>query len=73
MKLVMNKLLDPKFTRDSGKEEKTNQTIEKQDTDTMFSSNGVSIFDTQESTLKSQYTPTATKDIDLTISKIKIL
>ena len=45
----------------------------------MFSWDGVSLFDTEESTLKSQYTPTATKDKNLTIkdnaiiSKIKKL
>ena len=49
----MNKLLDPKLTRDSGKEEKTNQTIEKQDNDTMFLWNGVSLFNIEENALKS--------------------
>ena len=45
----------------------------------MFSWDGVSLFDTKESTLKSQYTPIATKDKNLTIkdnaiiSKIKKL
>ena len=33
----------------------------------MFSWDGVSLFDTEERTLKSQYTPTATKDKNLTI------
>ena len=69
----MNKFLDPKLTKYSGKEEKKNQTIEKQDIDTMFSWNGVSLFDTEDNALKSEYTPTATKDMDLTISKIKRL
>ena len=73
MTLVMNKLLDPQLTKDSGKEEKKNQIVEKQDIDNMFSLNGVSLFDTEESTPKYECTPSATKDIDLTISKIKIL
>ena len=79
MTLVMNKLLDSRLTKDSGKEEEKNQTIEKQDNDTMFLWDGVSLFNTEENTLKSEYTPTATKDTDLTIkdnaiiSKIKKL
>ena len=73
MTLVMNRLLDPKLTKDSGQEENKNQIIEKQDIDNMFSWNGVSLFDTEESTLKTECTPTVKKDIDLTISKIKIL
>ena len=40
MTLVMNKLLDSKLTKDSSKEEEKNQTIEKQDVDTMFLWNG---------------------------------
>ena len=39
----------------------------------MLSWNGISLFDTEESTLKTECTPTATKDIDLTILKIKRL
>ena len=73
MTLVMNNLLDPKLTKDSGKKEKKNQVMEKQDIDNMFSWNGVSLFDTDESALKTECTPSATKDIDLTISKIKRL
>ena len=73
MTLVMNQLLDSKLTKDSGKEEKKNQAMEKQDNDTMFSWNGISLFDTEESALKTECTPTATKDMDLTISKIKRL
>ena len=69
----MNQLLDSKVTKNSGKEEKKNQAMEKQDHDTMLSWNGISLFDTEESALKTECTPTATKDIDLTISKIKIL
>ena len=45
--------------------------MEKQDNDTMFSWDGASLFDTEESTLRTECTPTATKDMDLTISKIK--
>ena len=44
MTLVMNKLLDPQLTKDSGKEGKKKQIIEKQDDDTMFLWNGVSLF-----------------------------
>ena len=73
MTLVMNQLLDSKLTKDSGKEEKKNQTMEKQDNDTMFSWDGVSLFDTGESALKPECTPTSTKNRDLTISKIKRL
>ena len=47
---VMNQLLDSKLTKDSGKEEKNNQTIEKQDNDTMFYGM-VSRFSTQKRTL----------------------
>ena len=50
MTLVMNKLLDPQLNKDSGKEEKKNQIIEKPEIDNMFSWNGVSLFDTEEST-----------------------
>ena len=42
MTLVMNKLLDPELTRDSGEEEKEKQTILKPDDDNMFSWNGIS-------------------------------
>ena len=65
MTLVMNKLLDSKLTKDSGKEEEKNQTIEKQDDDTMFLWNGSSLFNTEENALKTEYTPTTTKDTDL--------
>ena len=67
MALVMNQLLDSKLTKDSGKEENKNKTIEKQEDDTMFLWDGVLVFDIEENTLKSEYTPTATKDMDLTI------
>ena len=79
MTLVMNRLLDSKLTKDSGKEEEKNQTIEKQDDDTIFLWNGVSLFNTEENALKSEYTPTSTKGTDLEIkdntiiSKIKKL
>ena len=36
MKLVMNQLLDSKLTEDGEEEEKGNQTIEKQEKDSMF-------------------------------------
>ena len=67
------------MTKDSGKEEKKNQTIEKQDDDTMFLWDGASLFKTKQNALKSEYTPTETKDADLAIkdnaiiSKIKKL
>ena len=79
MTLVMNKLLDSKLTKDSGKGEEKNQTIEKHDDDTMLLWNGSSLFNTEENTLKFEYTLTTTKDTDLTIkdnaiiSKIKKL
>ena len=65
MKLVMNKLLDPELTRDSSKEVKEKQTIEKTEDDTMFSWNGVSLFNTEESALKSQHTCKTTEDKNL--------
>ena len=71
MTLVMNKLLDPQLTRDSGKEEKKNQIMEKQDN--MFSWNGVSLFDTEESTPKSECTATTTKEMGLTIEDNTII
>ena len=79
MTLVMNQLLDSKLTKDSGKEEEKNQTIEKQEDDTMFLWDGVSLFDIEESAFKYEYTPTATKNMDFiikdnaTIAKIKRL
>ena len=73
MTLVMNKLLDPQLTKDSGKEEKKNQIMEKQDIDNMFSWNGVSLFDTEESTPKSECTATTTKDMGLTIEDNTII
>ena len=47
MTIVMNKLLDPELTRHSGEEEKKKQTIVKKEDDTMFSWNGVSLFNTE--------------------------
>ena len=79
MTMVMNQLLDSKLTKDSKEEEKNNKTIEKQEDDTMFLWDCVSLFDTEESTLKPKNIPRATKDMDLiikdnaTISKIKKL
>ena len=58
MTLVMNKLLDPKLTKESGKEEKKNHIIDKQDIDNMFPWNGVSLFDTEESAPKFECTST---------------
>ena len=69
----MNKLLDSKLTKDNDKEEEKNQTIEKQDNDTMFLWDGVSLFNTEENTLKSEFTPTTTKDTDLTIKDSAII
>ena len=57
MTLVMNQLLDSKLTKDSGKEENKNQAMEKQDNDIMFSWNGIPLFDTEESTPKTECTP----------------
>ena len=79
MTLVMNQLLDSKLTKDNEGEEKNNKTIEKQEDDTMFLWDCVSLFDTEKSTLKPENIPTSTKDMDLiikdntTISKIKKL
>ena len=73
MTLVMNKLLDLKLTKDGGKEEEKNQTIEKQDDDTMFLWNGSSLFNTEEDAFKSECTPTATKDTDLAIKDNAII
>ena len=79
MTLVMNKLLDSKLTKDSSKEEEKNQTIEKQDDDTMFLWKGASLFNTEEKAPKPEFPPTATKGMDLAIkdntiiSKIKKL
>ena len=69
----MNKLLDPELTRDSGEEEKEKQTIVKPDDDNMFSWNGISLFNTEEDVLKSQYTPTTTKDENLAIKNNAII
>ena len=63
MTLVMNKLLDPKLTQDSGKEEKEKQIIRKPEDDTMFSWNGISLFDIEDNTPKSECTSTTTKDM----------
>ena len=73
MSLVMNKLLNSKLTEYSDEEEGKEQSIEKQDDDTIFSWNGVSLFNTKENTLKSQYTPTITKDKNLAIKDNAIL
>ena len=69
----MNKLLDPELTRDSGKEKKKKQIIIKPENDTMFSWNGVSLFNMEEDVLKSQYTPTTTKNENLAIKSDAIM
>ena len=63
MTLVMNKWLDPKLAKDSGNEEKEKQIIRKPEDDTMFSWNGISLFDTKDDTPKSECTSTNTKDM----------
>ena len=73
MKLVMNKLLEPQLTKDSGKEGKKKQIIRKQDDDTMFSWNGSSLFDTEENTPQSECTSTTTKGMGLTIEDNAII
>jgi len=79
MTLVMNQLLDSKLTEDSDEEGKGNKTIEKQENDTMFLWDCVSLFDTEKSTLKPENIPMTTKDLNLVnkdnsiISKIKKL
>ena len=63
MTLVMNKLLDPKLIKDSGEEENEKQIIRKPEDDTMFSWNGISLFDMENDTPKSECTSTTTKDM----------
>ena len=65
MTLVMNQLLDSKLTEDSDEEEKGKKTIEKQENDTMFLWDCVSLFDTEKSTLKPENIPRTTKDMIL--------
>ena len=67
MTLVINKLLDPKLIKDNDKGEMKKQTIKKQDEDTMFSWNGVSMFNTEGNTPQSECTSTTMKDMGLTI------
>ena len=73
MTLVMNKLLDSKLTKDSSKEEEKNQTMEKQDADTMFLWNGSSLFNTEENAPKPEYPPIAKKGTDLEIKDSTII
>ena len=73
MTLVMNKLLESKLNKDSCKKEEKNQTTKKQDDDAMFLWNGSSLFNTEENALKSEYTPTTTKDTDLEIQHNEII
>ena len=54
------------MTRHSGEEEKKNQTMVKTDDDTMFSWNGVSLFNTEGNALKSQHACKTTEDKSLT-------
>ena len=65
MTLVMNQLLDSKLTEDSDEDKLGNKTIEKQENDTMFLWDCVSLFDTEKSTLKPENVPTTTKDPNL--------
>ena len=48
MTLVMNQLLDSKLTKDNDEEGKGNETIEKQENDTMFLWDCVLLFDTEK-------------------------
>ena len=48
MTLVMNQLLDYKLTETGKEEEKDNQSIEKQEEDTLVLWDSVSMFDTEE-------------------------
>ena len=79
MTLVMNQLLDSKLIEDIDEEEKGNKTIEKQENDTMFLWDCVSLFDTEKSTLRPENIPITTKYLNLVnkdnsiISKIKKL
>ena len=57
MTLVMNQLLDSKLAEDNNEEEKGSKTIEKQENDTMFLWDCVSLFDTERSTLKPESIP----------------
>ena len=71
--LVMNKLLDSKLTEDSSKKGGEEQTIEKGEDDAMLLWNGVSLFNIEEDALKSQYTPLATKYMNLELKGDAIL
>ena len=79
MTLVMNQLLDSKLIEDSDEDEKSNKTIEKQENDTMFLWDCVSLFDTEKSTLKPKNVPMIKKYPNLVtkdnaiVSKIKKL
>ena len=57
MTLVMNKLLDSKLIEDIDEEEKGSKTTEKQENDTMFLWDCVSLFDTERSILKLEGIP----------------
>ena len=65
MTLVMNQRLDSKLTEDNDEEEKGSKTIEKQENDTMFLWDCVSLFDTEKNTLKPENIPMTTKGLDL--------
>ena len=62
MTSVMNKLLDPELTKDSGEEEKEKQIISKPEDDTMFSWNGISLFNIEDDTPKSKCTSITRRD-----------
>ena len=56
MTMVMNKLLDSKLTETGKEEEKDNQSIEKQEEDTLVLWDCVSMFDIEEESLKQEET-----------------
>ena len=64
----MNQLLDSKLTEERDEEEKGSKTTEKQENDTMFLWDCVSLFYTERSTLKPESIPEiemTTKGLDL--------
>ena len=73
MTRVMNKFLDPELTRDGSREVEEKQTIEKTEDDTMFSWNGVSLFNIEENALQSQHIFTTTKDENIAIKNNAIM
>ena len=82
MTLVMNHLLDSKLTEDNDEEEKGGKATEKQENDAMVLWDYVSLFDTEENTLKHEEiskTNMSARSLDLVnkdnsiLSKIKKL